>query len=171
MPRNRGRAPAFQARGYRPSGDWSGEQIAGSVLAANTKLLLATIVPSGVDQTIRRTHVQVSWSTDQSAAVEAPTGAIGIGVFNDTAVAAGIASLPDPITDIGDSVWMMFQFLTVRVREGTGALLDRVWDIDTKAMRKLPLGKTAALIIVNAHATVGAVQQASLRTYTTQTGA
>ena len=162
------RARTF-TRSFRPSGGWSGAAVAQVTVPANTKILLATIqpVPGAFTATIRRTRLQVSWSTDQSAAIEQPFGAIGMAILNDTAIAVGVASLPDPITDIEDDIWYLFQPLTVKLREGTAAILDRVWDVDSKAMRKLPEGKSAALIIANGDATVGATAQVTFRTYAT----
>jgi len=163
------RTAAAFTRTPKAPGGWSGAQIANTTVAANTKILLATITPAvaSFPLTIRRVRMQVSWETDQSAADEHPFGAIGLAVLNDTAIAVGIASLPDPVTDIQDDIWMLFQALSVGGKGGTGAVTDRVWDVDSKAMRKLPEGKSGALIIANGDAVFGASCQVTLRVYST----
>ncbi len=121
-------------------------------------MLLASLVPVAgtVRLTIRRTRMSVMWSSDQVAATESPIGAIGIGIFTDISVVAGVASLPDPITEINDDLWFLFQGLhskfsfisAVGFQEPSGS----VYEIDSKAMRSLPEGRQAGVVVGNASA-------------------
>ena len=57
--------------------------------------------------TIVRTYLEIEFGSDQSIAGEAQIGAIGMCVVNDQATAAGIASLPAPVSVIGSDLWFV----------------------------------------------------------------
>ena len=159
-------------RPYRPSGGWGGVTVGQTAVPANSKVLLATFTPSvAFTLTVRRIRMSVLYSSDQNSASEASLGAVAAGVFEDTAIAVGIGSLPDPITDVADDFWLMFQGLHTRISFVTGGGLvepaGMVVEIDSKAMRKLPTGKSLAFIVGNASATFGALIQTTIRVYST----
>jgi len=142
-------------------------------IPANSKVLLAAVVPvaGSPTLTIRRIRMSLLWSSDQKAAEENPIGAIGAAVLGDTAIAVGVTSLPDPVTDVQDDNWMLFQGLHTRFSfvsaagfEGTNGML---YEIDSKAMRKLPEGTSLAFIAATG-STHGAFLQCIIRVYTTQ---
>ncbi len=143
---------------YRPSGAWSGLVIGTTVVGGNTKVLLGSFVPAAnsVRLTIRRTRISCMWSSDQTVATQRPIGAIGAIVVNDRAITAGVASLPDPLTDIDDDGWLVFQGLHTAVKTasdiGFQENAGQVYEIDSKAMRHLPDGKSLAFIVASGSA-------------------
>ena len=161
------------ARPFRPSGGWAGVCIPNTFISGNAKVLLALFVPltGAFTLTIRRIRLSLMWSSDQAAATEEPDGAIGAAILSDTAIAVGVASLPDPITDIGDDIWMMYQGLNTKVvfsdATGVDSNAGRLYEIDSKAMRKIPEGMSLAFICATASAQ-GARVQGQLRLYVTQ---
>ena len=81
---------------------------------------------------------------------------VGIGLIRVTgrALAAGVSSLPTPITDQG-SDWLYHKMFPISVRgslgadsEATGAHVFR-WEIDNKSMRKFELNQAIALVTEN----------------------
>ncbi len=173
MPQRRG---FTRTRSYRPSGVWAGLVNNAVTVPASTALLLASFTPSpSFMETVRRTHISLLFSSDQNVASENVVGAIGAGVFTDHAIAIGAASLPDPVTDVGDDIWFMFQGLHSRFSFSAGGGIAEtagsLYEIDSKAMRKVPNGKSVAIIIANASATAGAVVQLTTRIYSTITRA
>ena len=164
------RSPSRGFRPYRPTGGWTGLQVITTTVPSNSKVLLASFVPiAGVEVTLRRSHLSFAIRSDQSSAIESPFGAIGVAVFADTAIAAGVASLPDPVTDIVDDVWLLHQALGYTGRQtASGALssADRWYDVSSKAMRKVPSGRSVTLIVANA-TTLGFIIDVSVRFYLT----
>ncbi len=166
------RRRATVGRTYKPSGGWSGLTVGSTAVAANTKVLMASFAPQiGLTLTVRRIRISALYSSDQNAASETTLGALGVGVFSDTAIALGIGSLPDPITDVGDDVWMLFQGMHTRISFVSGGGLvepaGTLYEIDSKAMRKLPNGKSLAVIVGNESSSFGALLQVTIRIYTT----
>ena len=143
------------------------------MVPANSKILLSTFVLSNAPlaETVRRIRGMCLWSTDQSAANEGPVGALGVCLAEDTAIVAGIASLPDPITDVADDMWMLFQPMMTRIEVATAVGFQvpsgGVWEFDSKGMRKVRDGFSLAVIVANAHPTHGAIFSMVLRLYST----
>ncbi len=105
--------------------------------------------------TIVRTRGTILVSTDQIAADEEPQMILGMGVFSDTAVAAGIASLPDPITN-ADGDWFVFEDVPFGFKKNADG--NTVWSsyrFDSKAMRKVGLDEDSALVVANNSAADG----------------
>jgi len=84
-----------------------------------------------------------------TAAGDGFSGIFGIGIATLAAVTAGIASVPTPITEVDDENWLYLQMFDVRSGQifsaggAPGAEQHGVvwrFDIDSKAMRKLPEG-------------------------------
>ena len=68
------------------------------------------------------------------------TGAFGIGIVQNTAFTAGIASVPTPVTESSDENWLFHQFFSIAPPAGGETWADGVssalrMDVDTKAMR------------------------------------
>ncbi len=106
------------------------------------------------------THgVKGIWASDQTTTDEWPQGATGLIVVNDQALAAGIASIPDPITN-GDAPWYVWQGLETHfvtaTEIGVIEVAGQQFTIDSKAMRKVGSNEDVAVVAVNAHATQGA---------------
>ncbi len=91
--------------------------------------------------TIIRTHLELLVESDQSAASEFQLGAVGIAVVSDQASAAGVASVPTPITDADSDNWFLHQYFMANFLFATGAGFDgadgQIYSIDSKAMRKV----------------------------------
>ena len=117
--------------------------------------------------------MSVMYSSDQNAASENSIGAVGAAVMEDTAIAVGAGSLPDPVSDVADDMWLMYQGLHTRISvRGTDGLVEpagHIVEIDSKAMRKVSIGKSLVFIVANADSTFGAIIQATIRVYSTNT--
>ena len=164
-----------RVRAPRPPGNWAGAALTSQAIPANSKVLLVTFSPSAdsVGITLRRIRASFFVSSDQSAATESPHGAVAMGLFDDVAIAAGVASLPDPITNIDDSLWVMYKAIHARFvfgfavgfREPAGT----VFEVDGKGMRKVREGKSLGLIVANGHTTQGLSIQTNIRAFFTAT--
>ncbi len=127
-------------------------------LAATTAVLHSTAVPVVEGETVVRTRGQIHVASDQMVASETPTGAIGMLIASDPAVAVGVGSLPTPITDLDSELWFMHQFFAAGIVFDTGIGFQtprfEVFQFDSKAMRKFESGQTLCVIIENG-STVG----------------
>ncbi len=144
-------------------------------VAANNKVLLQSVLNTGdEDLTLRRVRGLLTVQTDQVAASELMVGAFGIGVFTATALAAGIASLPDPVTDVTSDLWATYVHVGQQLIVGTNVGLEPHWatqyEFDSKAMRKIAVGYGLGFIIANASATTGFQVSLSFRTLFSETG-
>ncbi len=164
----------FQNRQFQqrrpPNRSWSGVVGAvGVIVAANSKTILATFAPSnpGIDETVLRSVGAMSVVSDQVGTTEEITGAVGMRIFNDTAVAAGIASLPDPVTDVDDDGWFFYQAFNHRFSLITAAGFESPAGqqimFDSKAKRIVEEGSTIVVVVGNASATTGFIIQFSVR--------
>ena len=92
----------------------------------------------------------VSVITDQVIASEEQTGAVGLAVVSDQSVAIGVTAVPTPVTDIANDHWLMYQLYMSNFLFISGVAsnvpVNRVWEIDSKAMRKVDQGED--LIVV-----------------------
>ena len=114
-------------------------------LGAASKLLVTgfTSQPGASHETVVRT-VGILAVGGGSA-----VGALGACVVSDIAFAAGIASLPDPVTEISDDLWnMIVPFAATSSADPN----HRAYPFDSRAMRKIEEGQTLAFIIANASA-------------------
>jgi len=94
-------------------------------------------------------------------------GAIGAFVANNTAIAAGVASLLDPVTDVADDAWFWYQSF------GGGGSADpgsagpsssQVLSIDSKAMRRVADGFAIVFVVANSSGATAFNIALSLRT-------
>ncbi len=127
---------------------------AGSVPAAS-KLLLSTITLDnpGINETIRRTRGVFGIESDQNSALEFNLGAMGMVVVSETAIAAGVASIPGPVTDASDDGWFVWEPFTQETQGVTGGSKSTGYTFDSKAMRRIEEGFAVAVVVENAHAT------------------
>ena len=162
-------------RPYKPSGAWGGVIIGVVAIPAASKVLLTTFVnDTDFQATVRRTRISALYSSDQTAAGESTAGALGCAVLENTAITVGIGSLPDPVTDVDEDIWFVFQGLHSRFATtgaGIAETAGSLYEIDSKAMRKVPQGKSVALIVANQSAVAGALIQLTVRIYSTMTRA
>ena len=148
-------------RGSRRATQWLGsaDQTDRTGLAAATAIF-DQFFNFGEDATIVRTRGSLWVSTDQSANNEEPFGALGFSVVTDQAAAAGVASLPTPITDEASDNWFLWipWMAGLRVADATGIMNPWVeYKFDSKAMRKVDDGDNVVVMLENASAADGAL--------------
>ena len=99
----------------------------------------------------------VDVASDQAAAVEAQIGAVGLIIVTDVAFAAGIASIPGPVTDGADDGWFVHVlFAQETLLVATDAIASKWYPFDQKAKRILHgNGEVIAIVAENIHATQG----------------
>ena len=118
----------------------SGAQILGSGISALTDGL-----------TLVRVRGFIEIVMELGGVGEGFTGAVGLCVVTDDAFAVGITALPSSITDMSDDVWMYHRFFSLHAGavSATAALarIHESWEVDSKAMRKIPQGKTLAMVL------------------------
>ena len=128
----------FRSRGQRRPTKWGGVVATGiTTVPALTKVLLAIFTPDFTSgETIRRL-----WGTFfvRSATAATYHGAVGSFVANDVAIAAGVASLLDPVTNVADDAWYWYQSFSGSNSNagepgGAGARASQLLEIDSKSM-------------------------------------
>ena len=154
-------------RSVRRSTQWLGSAVetGPSTLAAASVVLDQTFA-FGEPATIIRTRGQLYIRSDQGAATEEPFGAMGIAVVTNEAAAAGVASVPTPMTEKASDSWFVWQpFLAdVFFSDATGTRnAFRIFEFDSKAMRKVHDGNTGVLVLENANASDGLNYMVSFR--------
>ncbi len=152
----------FRGRGARRATEWfaSVDTTATSQLGAAVKALdssLTTAELAKLPFTVVRTRGMFLLQTDQVAADEEQLFGLGMGVFSDTAVAAGAASLPDPLSNESDDLWFVHQFGLSSQWQGqaNGNARGLVYHFDSKAMRKVEEGSDIGVMVANGSATFG----------------
>jgi len=139
--------------------NWEGFSTVGTALAGSTSALVATFAlnNAGIDETHLRTVGTIHVSSDQQAASEVQVGALGIIRVSAAAAAAGVGSIPTPITDFDDDGWLLYvpimQKLTILDATGFSSDFGVRYPFDTKAKRIVEDGSVLALVIENATAT------------------
>ena len=120
-----------------------------SLTAAELTLLPFTVV---------RVRGLIYVQSDQVAADEQQFGGVGMAVVSDLAIAAGVASIPDPITNEDSDLWFMHRFFSYGMLIGSGAGTGvptpngTTFEFDSKAMRKVEEGSDIAVVLANATA-------------------
>ena len=136
-------------------------------LAAATAVLDSTSVPVAEGQTVVRVRGFIGVDNDQAAALENVVGAVGMFIASDQAVAVGVGSLPTPYTDQDSELYLMHQYFAVRnPQDGAGLEWSdglKIFEFDSKAMRKMESGQTFCVVVENGSATGGMVYQFNLR--------
>ena len=154
----------------RPNRDWSAiNETVFTTVAAATKVILASFVLKnpGIDETILRSVGSLAVASDQVATTEDYMGAFGMIIVTDTALAAGVVSIPGPVTDGDDDGWFTYVGFSQRFTFITGAgfhpAAATMLPIDSKAKRVLEEGQSVALVVENASATTGFIAALNLR--------
>ena len=103
--------------------------------------------------TIVRTHLYFNVLSDQVSAVEVARGALGLAVVSDQAIAAGIGSVPGPVTDGDASSWFLWEAWISNFISSTNVGLNSeagtFQRVDSKAMRKVGPNEDLALVYEN----------------------
>jgi len=132
---------------------WFGMQLGVPVnVAANTSVLIGTLNAVALlarPFTIIRSRLLAVWDSDQQIATETPIGVVGGIVVSDSAVAAGIVSVPTPNTEF-NADWYFYQQLyqafTFSDATGIETSAGRQYMIDSKAMRKIGTDDDLAIV-------------------------
>jgi len=138
---------------------WAGQfgGVTGSpvIVPAASKVLLGFFVLStAFDETVTRIRGQLTIASDQGVAAEEQVGAFGFVRVTDRARAAGVASIPGPVTDIDDDGWLLWQPFLQQTSVAE-AVIGRNYQIDSKAQRIIREGEEVAIVVENAHDTFG----------------
>ena len=149
-------------RTSRPNRSWSAFMATAPVsVAAASKVLIGgfTLSNPNIDETILRTVGSFSIRTDNNNGSEFQIGAFGMIRATDAAVAAGVASIPGPITDRGDDGWFTYAPFSYSslLHTAVGFTMNEshTVQLDSKAKRRMEEGTQIALVVENAHATHG----------------
>ena len=130
-------------------------------VAAGSKVLLGSFSLSNtnIDETALRVVGGISIVSDQLSSAESQIGAFGMIVVSDTAAAAGVASIPGPVTDGGDDGWFVYQSFARQIQNassvGVMPNFAEWYPIDSKARRIVAEGQVIAMVVENASATHG----------------
>ncbi len=147
---NRGRS--FPPR--QTQRDWARSvSTAQFAVAAGAKVLIVGFADADHDVTLRRSIGELFVVSDQSAATEVQAGAIGAVVVSDIAFAAGVASIPGPVTDRNAdfwAMWMPFVMQSAGMTPGDQGIESLNRFFDSAGQRKVPQGSTIAFVIENA---------------------
>ena len=139
----------FQARGPRRVTEWgAGPLDAGGSLSATGKTLWSSSVSlaSGSGTIIRTRGAGRFLLKTAAAAGDGFLIAVGLGLFTSDALAAGVASLPGPQSDIDWDGWFwhqvaVVQSVTATIADGVNAASATFqYEVDSKAMRKWDQG-------------------------------
>ena len=133
-------------RSTRPGGGWSRSANISGTASGSGKVLMTSFALSNPDinETIRRIVGHYHHFSDQVAATETYSGAWGIIVANDLAVAAGAGSIPGPVTDANDNGWLYWTGINGSFVFQSGVGFEDApaspWPYETRAMRKIVEG-------------------------------
>ena len=159
----------FQSRS-RPNRAWANFVTSARVIVnAASKVLLGgfSLSNANIDETVLRVVGTIGIRSDQTGVSEDQVGAFGMIQVTDTAAAAGVASIPGPITDGADDGWFVYVPFTRSfiVLSSVGANPDFSFSIpfDSKAKRRSGDGTQLAIVVENAHATHGLTISVVLR--------
>ncbi len=148
------RAPLRQ--GQRRKSLWLGLDLASTVVAGNSKVLLLTLNAAGLllrPFTVVRTRLLLHVESDQVAANEKTRGAMGIMVVSDEAAAAGVGSIPGPGTEFS-APWFVWEPYSTSFLFGTGVGFEnsvgRFITVDSKSMRKVGANEDVVVVATNA---------------------
>ena len=126
-------------------------------LAADA-LGVATVLSSSLAATWMRVRGNISVSLDATA--DGDQALVGLGIIKSTAeaIAAGVASMPGPITDGGQD-WLWHQIVPLQVQTLVGDNSNQgaqYVEVDSKAMRKMRSGTDDFALVVHNMDIVGA---------------
>ena len=104
--------------------------------------------------TVVRSHFELMLRSDQAAAIEQQSAGFGIAVVSDEATAAGVASVPTPVTEMGSHLWFVHSVMFGQASTVTDrAEPVQVKSIDSKAMRRVEVGSD--IVVVGEKGSVG----------------
>ncbi len=117
-----------------------------------TKVLLATFADTGNDVTVRRIVGRLWVQSDQAGVAELQVGAFGVQIVNATAAALGVTAIQGPFTDEDSDLWMAHGYIQQSSSIDLAGPMGYAYAFESRAMRKLELGATIAIMVENANA-------------------
>jgi len=146
--------------------DWIASAISPGMtaLASGAAVIQQSFASGGEPFTVVRTRGLFVAKSDQVAASEEPNGAFGMEIVSSPALAAGVASVPTPLTEQPSELWFVWEAYqaVVDVAAGAGQVLSVV-RFDSKAQRKVQSGEQIIVVIENSASGFGIVFSMSFR--------
>ena len=139
--------------------------LAGSGTAINLAAMSAAVLEL-TPFTIVRTRGLLYMRSDQLAAAETVQAAYGHTVVADTAAAIGVTAIPTPVTDAGNDLWFVYQYMFGHLQFGDGTGFGdpgRVYEFDSRGMRKVEDGQTSVVTLETSANSQGVVVQSAFR--------
>jgi len=163
MPRRISRVGGFRRTEKRRT-RWGATDVLETNVPAGTTIIAARFTAVQLDVigpplTVIRERGVALTASDQTAATELWEGAIGFAVVTEAAAAAGVASMPAPITDADWDGWYAWYGIQGVIKVGSNIGFDANGgyrtEIDSKAMRKVNDEESLVILVENASATTG----------------
>ena len=149
--------------------EWFGKAFASDTIAlpAASFVIDSSLTATGVAKipfTITRTIGLLSVMSDQNAAVEVPFGAFGMRVVSAKALATGPTAVPDPVTEVTDDGWYVYQpFSCEGTLSSNAGRPIMQFPFDSRAQRKVEDGDQVVAMMANASAADGLLYVLNLR--------
>jgi len=152
-------------RRSRRETQWLEMPVVNTTLAAASTAALVLVLTTAEKAmrpfTIVRTRMFFHVASDQVAADESQSCALGIAVVSDQAVAIGVTAVPTPDTDRGSDLWLvyeeMFSKLVIGGTADSVGLVGMFQKVDSKAMRKVEEGQDVAVVIETTPSSSGVI--------------
>ncbi len=148
LPAQRGRVRRKTSWGIGPGG------VVTTALAATGSVLVGSAAAAALDgMTLVRTRGELSlYLTVAGTNLDSFQGAFGIGVVTTQAFAAGVGSVPTPIDEEDEELWIYHTYFALVAPDVTdfasGCISCAVrFTVDSKAMRKLDIGDTVYAVL------------------------
>ena len=143
---------------------WIGFQPANFTIATASTAQLAFSLNAAAlalrPMTIVRTRFMIFMRSDQAAALEQQSAAVGLAVVSDQSVGVGVTAVPTPITDMPSAMWFVHQLIFGDESELTDRTKSkRVIEIDSKVMRKVEVGQDIIVVVETSATSSGAIIQ------------
>ncbi len=146
----RSRIPQGGAVRQRRETLWVGFTPTETTFTATGGTLLFSLSAAGLALrpfTIVRTRLNLYIRSDQVAAREIQSGAVGVAVVSEQAEAIGISAIPTPVTDLESDLWLLWTIVQSSSTAGSDGGVDgKGMEIDSKAMRKVADGDQVVVV-------------------------
>jgi len=153
VPRSRLTRQSFRPDKGRRLTEWAATGETGpTTIASAGKVIVFSFTAAALVQIVPSTLIRIRGYlysiSDQVAAAENYSGAVGITIVKEEARAAGVASIPGPFNQGSADIWLWHQYL----QGGVGTTVDgsgvtQSFEIDGKAMRKVVDGEAIVGIL------------------------
>ncbi len=134
-----------------------------TMAAASTAVLASSLNAAALSLrpfTVIRTRLVFYARSDQQAASEQYSVALGFAVVSDQAIAIGVTAVPTPDTDRDSDLFFVYEDLVGRFTfsDATGFIEQGVTKyIDSKAMRKVEGGQDVAIVLESTTLSAGVI--------------